>query len=44
VPVTDRQSWDVGIVDHLIYLEKSPAKVGGNVIELTASDDWLTVK
>jgi len=26
VPVTDQQSWDAGIVDHLIYLEKSPAK------------------
>jgi len=26
VPVTDQQSWDAGIVDHLIYLEKSPTK------------------
>ena len=26
VPVTDQRSWDAGIVDHLIYLEKSPAK------------------
>jgi hypothetical protein len=25
-PVTDQQSWDAGIVDHLIYLEKTPAK------------------
>jgi len=24
--VTDQQTWDAGIVDHLIYLEKSPSK------------------